>query len=96
MFIIQSIIEQLGDEMLTEIHVLSEDSGHLVFQPQLLLEAGSEQRIGPSEIFVEKFLIVVLQRLRVINDSIKWAEGLHIKTSSEGIVSIQVDYSKLI
>jgi hypothetical protein len=93
--ILESVIEQLADELQSEVKVISSDSDRLVFQPLLIPEINSEQRVGPSLEFVESFLKNMIVRLESLHPDINWENGLRAQVSDEGIVTILVGYNEL-
>jgi hypothetical protein len=93
--ILESVVEQLGDELQTEVNVLTRDVEKLVFQPILIPEINSTQRVGPSIEFVNSFVENIIARLETLHPSINWEDGLKVQVSREGIVTILVSYSNL-
>lgn len=93
--ILESVVEQLADELQSEMKILSSDVDKLVFQPLLIPEVNSVQRVGPSEAFVQSFLKNMIARLEDMHPSINWENGLQIQLSDDGIVTILVSYGNL-
>ncbi len=93
--VISSVIESVADRLDCEAIVLVNEPGLLRFQPYLIPEPGSQQRIGPTPDFIETFIAQMLVSLKGIKDTFNWEESIVASTSPEGIVTIQVDFTKL-
>lgn len=93
--ILESVAEQLADDVDSEVKILSQSADSLVFQPFLVPEFGSEQRVGPSKEFVDKFLVAMIDRLESLNPDVNWKDGLKIQVSDESIVTVRVSYGEL-
>lgn len=93
--ILEAVTEQLADDLKSEVVVLSQDTDSFVFQPFLIPEIGSPQRVGPSLEFIESFVRNMVARLEMMHPDVNWEEGLKIQTSPEGIVTIRVGYNEL-
>ena len=93
--ILESVAEQLADELQSELNVLSHDVDKFVFQPFLIPEIGSTQRVGPSLEFVNSFLENMLVRLENLHADVNWKDGLMTQVSRERIVTIRVSFNEL-
>jgi hypothetical protein len=93
--ILESIAEQLADEVECEILVLMNNAEMFIFQPYLIPENDSTQRIGPSENFVKKFVQNMVVRLEHMYPDVHWENGLTTNVSPEGIATVRVNYAEL-
>ncbi len=93
--IMRSVIESVADRLNSEAIILIDEPGLLRFQPYIIPEPGSQQRIGPTPDFIDFYMILLIQGLEEINNSINWKESIISKASPEGIVTIQIDFTKL-
>lgn len=93
--IMRSSIESVADGLDCEAIILVDEPGLLRFQPYIIPEPGSQQRIGPTPEFITTYTSLLIQSLEEINDTINWRESVISSTSLEGIVTIQIDFTKL-
>lgn len=93
--ILESVAEQLADDLRSEIIILSSEVESFIFQPYIIPENNPAQRIGPTEGFSESFIKNMIARLEAMHPDVNWKDGLKTQTSPEGIVTIRVSYSNL-
>lgn len=93
--VMHSAIESVADRLHSEAIILVDEPGLLRFQPYIIPEPGSQQRIGPTPEFITTYISLLIQSLEEINDTINWKESVISSTSPEGIVTIQIDFTKL-
>ena len=93
--VMRSAIESIADRLHSEAIILVDEPGLLRFQPYLIPEPGSQQRIGPAADFIDTYMSLLIQSLEKISDTINWKEAVISSSSPEGIVTIQIDFTKL-
>ncbi len=93
--IMRSSIESVADGLDCEAIILVDEPGLLRFQPYIIPEPGSQQRVGPSPDFIDNYISLLIQSLDKISDTINWKESVISSTSPEGIVTIQINFTKL-
>jgi hypothetical protein len=93
--VIQSVIESVADSLDSEAIILIQEPGFMRFQPYLIPEPGSQQRVGPTPDFIDHFVALLIEGLATIANTIDWESAITAVSSPEGIVTIQIDFDKL-
>jgi hypothetical protein len=93
--VIESVIESVADSLDCEAIILVHEPGFLRFQPYLIPDPGSSQRIGPTPDFIDMFVSSLIEGLEEINNTIQWQKAVVVTTTPEGIVTIQIEFDKL-
>jgi hypothetical protein len=93
--VINTVIESIVDDIGCDISTLIDEPGILLFQPLPIPGYDPKQKFGTTHDFLTHFHNEMISRLKRIEETINWGESITTKTTPNGSLAIQIDFTKL-